>query len=121
MTTWDPDRLAALEAEGEMTVAGHRPDGTLRTPRIVWHVVVDDLLWIRSVRGTSGGWYRGVRSTGVGRIEAGGATTEVIFTPDDSRDDTIDRAYRDKYGESSAVRAITSPKARATTLCVEQT
>ncbi len=119
MTTWDPDRLAAVDAVGEMTVAAHRPDGTLRTPRIVWHVVVDDRLWIRSVRGASGGWYRGVRSTGTGRIEAGGATTDVTFTPDDSCDDAIDRAYRDKYGQGSSVRAITSPEARATTLRVE--
>jgi hypothetical protein len=71
MTTWDPDRLAGLDAEGEMTVAGHRPDGTLRTPRIVWHVVVDDRLWIRSVRGTSGGWYLPGRAEHRGRPHRG--------------------------------------------------
>src|SRR3954453_4996169 len=119
MTTWDLDGLAAIDAEGEMTVAAHRPDGTLRTPRIVWHVVVDDRLWIRSVRGASGDWYRGVRSTGTGRIESCGATTDVTFTPDDCGDDAIDQAYRYKYGQGSAVRAITSAEARATTLRVE--
>ena len=119
MSRWNPDRLAVVDADDEMTVAAHRPDGTLRTPRIVWHVVIDDRLWIRSVRGDSGGWYRGVRRTGTGRIEAGGATIDVTFTPDGSRDDAIDRAYREKYGEGSAVRSIISPVARATTLRVE--
>ncbi|TQM57954.1 DUF2255 family protein [Humibacillus xanthopallidus] len=119
MSRWDPDRLAVVDADEEMTVAAHRPDGTLRTPRIVWQVIVDNGLWIRSVRGASGGWYRGVRRTGTGRIEAGGATIDVTFTPDQSHDDAIDRAYREKYGNGSAVRAITSPLARATTLRVE--
>lgn len=119
MTTWDPDRLEAVDADGEMTVAGHRPDGTLRTPRIVWHVVVDGALFIRSVRGTEGSWYRGVQRTGTGRVEAGSVAADVTFTPDDSRNDAIDRAYRAKYGTGNAVRSITTPGARATTLRVD--
>jgi hypothetical protein len=117
--TWDPDTLAAIDAHGEITVAARRPDGSLRSPRIVWHVVVDNRLYIRSVRGTDGAWYRGVQRTGAGRIEAGGKATDVTFAHDDSRDADIDRAYEDKYGHSSPVRAITSPQARPTTLRVD--
>jgi hypothetical protein len=119
VTTWDSDRLDAVGAVGEMTVAAHRPDGTLLTPRIVWHVVVDHQLYIRSVRGTSGAWYRGVQRTGTGQIVARGVRADVTFAPDDSRDAAVDRAYRDKYGNGSAVRSITSPQARATTLRVD--
>ena len=72
MTAWEPATLATIDADGEMTVAAHRPDGSLRTPRIVWHVVVDGELFIRSVRGEDGAWYRGVRRTGTGEIVAGG-------------------------------------------------
>ncbi|MFF2452865.1 DUF2255 family protein [Isoptericola sp. NPDC058082] len=119
MTDWNPADLAAIDGDGELRVAAHRPDGTLRTPRIVWHVVVDGALYLRSVRGTEGAWYRGVQRTGTGEIDAGGVRAEVTFTRDDAHDDAIDRAYHAKYGDGSAVRSVTSPTARSTTLRVE--
>ncbi|PFG41587.1 hypothetical protein ATJ88_0229 [Isoptericola jiangsuensis] len=119
MTDWNPADLAAIDRAGELDVAAHRPDGTLRTPRIVWHVVVDDQLFVRSVRGTEGAWYRGVQRTGTGRIESGGVAADVTFTDDHDHDAAIDQAYRAKYGGGSAVAAITSPTAAATTLRVD--
>ncbi|KRD35212.1 hypothetical protein ASE27_15550 [Oerskovia sp. Root918] len=119
MSDWNSAELAAIDADGELRVTAHRPDGTLRTPRIVWHVVVDDHLYIRSVRGTDGAWYRGVQRTGTGQIDSGGIRTDVTFVRDDSHDDAIDAAYRAKYGDGSAVDHITAPAARATTLRVE--
>ncbi|MDO8145835.1 DUF2255 family protein [Isoptericola sp. 178] len=119
MTAWNPTDLDAIERAGELDVAAHRPDGSLRTPRIVWHVVVDGTLFIRSVRGDAGGWYRGVQRTGTGRITSGGVTADVIFTENHEHDTAIDRAYHDKYGDGSPVRAITSPAAVATTLRVD--
>ncbi|MDF2805706.1 MAG: hypothetical protein K0S43_652 [Cellulosimicrobium sp.] len=119
MTSWTTTDLAAIDADGELNVASHRPDGTLRTPRIVWHVVVDDALYIRSVRGQDGAWYRGAQQTRTGAIDAGGIHAEVVFTSDDTRDDAIDTAYRAKYGNGLAVDRITAPTARATTLRVD--
>ena len=119
MSAWPRSDLAAIEGEGELRVAARRADGTLRDPRIVWHVVVDDALYIRSVRGDAGAWYRAVQRTRAGVVEAGGIRAEVSFTPDGSHDDDIDRAYHDKYGHGAPVRSITSPQARATTLRVE--
>ena len=119
MTDWNTPDLAAIERAGELRVAAHRPDGTLRDPRIVWHVVVDGSLYIRSVRGVDGAWYRGVQRTGTGEISSGGVRAEVVFTHDDTRDDAIDEAYRVKYGHGSAVDHITNATARATTLRAE--
>lgn len=119
-TTWTPEDLAAIDGDGELRVAAHRPDGTLRTSRIVWHVVVDHALLIRPVRGQDGAWYRGVQRTGTGAVDAGGIHAEVTFTSDSSQDEAIDRAYRAKYGDGSAVRSITSPVATATTLRVDR-
>jgi hypothetical protein len=112
MTDWTPTDLAAIDADAELRVAADRPDGTLTTPRIVWHVVVDGGLYIRSVRGTEGTWYRGVERTGTGEIDAGGVHAEVTFTHNDAHDDAIDRAYHAKYGGGSPVRAITSRSAQ---------
>lgn len=117
--TWDPAELATIDVAGESTVAAYRPDGTVRTPRIIWHVVADGHLFIRSVRGTDGAWYRGVERTGTGVLEADGVRAEVTFTRDDAHDAAIDQAYRAKYGTGSAVQSITSPTASATTLRVD--
>ncbi|WP_028660471.1 DUF2255 family protein [Nocardioides insulae] len=119
MTEWNPEDLSALADAGEIDIAAYRADGSLRSPRIVWHVAVDGSLYLRSVRGEAGAWYQGVRATGHGVIEGGGDRAEVTFSRDDSLDDAIDRAYHDKYGDGSPVRAITSPAAVATTLRVD--
>ncbi|WP_156253501.1 DUF2255 family protein [Pseudactinotalea terrae] len=119
MTLWKPAELTAIDAERESTVAAHRPDGTLRTPRIIWHVVAGGQLFIRSVRGTEGAWYRGVERTGTGVFEAGGIRAEVALVRDSAHDAAIDQAYRAKYGTGSAVLAITNPTATATTLRVD--
>ena len=120
MTTWDPADLAAIDHDGELRVAAHRPDGTVRPSTIVWHVVVDDALFIRSVRGEDGAWSRAVRRTGTGTVDAGGVHADVTFTQDDTHDEAIDRAYHDKYGHGSPVRSITSESAVATTLRVDR-
>ncbi|WP_328396174.1 DUF2255 family protein [Nocardia sp. NBC_00416] len=119
MPDWNPDDLATIDRDGELRVAAQRPDGTLQTPRIVWHVVVHGSLYVRSVRGDAGGWYRGARHTGIGVIDTGALRADVTFIRDDSHDEAIDRGYHDKYGSGSAVDSITSPAARATTLRVE--
>ncbi|WP_163544098.1 DUF2255 family protein [Occultella kanbiaonis] len=119
MTRFNPTDLAAIDGDGELHVAAHRTDGSLRNSRIVWHVVVDGALYLRSVRGQEGAWYRGVQRTGTGVIDAGGVHAEVTFTRDDSHDPAIDAAYRAKYGGGSAVAAITNAVATATTLRVD--
>ena len=35
MADWSPTELAAIDGHDELRIAAHRPDGTLRTPRIV--------------------------------------------------------------------------------------
>lgn len=119
MTDWNPTDLQTIDRAGEILVAAHRPDGTLRPATIVWHVVVDGALFIRSVRGQHGAWYRAVQRTGTGAVEADGVHADVTFTPDASHDTQIDHAYRAKYGDGSPVRAITSATATATTVRVD--
>ncbi|TDD60369.1 DUF2255 family protein [Kribbella antibiotica] len=119
MSTWNAGELQALDRIGEIRVAGRRQDGSLRTLTIIWHVVVDGSLYVRSVRGAEGSWYKGVRRHHEGAIVWDGTTRDVVFVPDTTVDDEIDAAYLQKYGNGSPTRAITNAAARATTLRVK--
>jgi hypothetical protein len=122
MTAWTTDELERLGRARELRIAGRRADGSLRDLVIIWAVRDGDDVYVRSVRGATGAWYRGVLVRHEGRIDSGGVEKDVVFEDvgaDDPANDRIDSAYADKYGAgSSSVRAITSPAARETTLRV---
>jgi hypothetical protein len=122
MTAWTTDELDRLGAARELRIAGLRQDGTRREPVIIWAVRVDDDLYVRSVRGPGGGWFRGVLVRHEGWIDSGGVTKDVAFegvAAADPINDRLDAAYADKFGAgSSSVRAITTDVARSTTLKV---
>lgn len=121
--TWTADQLHRLARAQELRVAGRRTDGSLRPLVIVWAVVVDGAVLLRSVRGAEGGWYRGVVQLHEGRIESGGVNADVRFTDvpaDDPLQDAIDAAYAAKYrAYPGSVESITAAGARATTLRVD--
>ncbi|MFF2371864.1 DUF2255 family protein [Agromyces sp. NPDC058110] len=119
MSTWTAEELTALDRASEIRVAGRRDDGTLRTPVIIWHAVVDGALYARSVRGPSGGWYRGVTRNAEGTVSWGGQTREVAYTHDDSHDAALDDAYFAKYGRGASTQSLMTPEARATTLRID--
>ncbi len=126
MTAWTPSELDTIDATGEVDVATRRSDGTLRTPRIVWIVRHENAVYVRSVNGVDAAWYRGVQTRHQGELTAGHLHREVRFdkagdhADDNSLDDALDAAYRNKYGRSSsAVTHITADVARATTLRID--
>ncbi len=98
---------------------GHHAPWSSRTLVIVWHVVVDGQLYLRSVKGPEGQRYKGVARSFEGFLRWGAHTREVAFTLDASKDAEIDAAYTAKYGNGSATRAITNTLATRTTLRVE--
>jgi hypothetical protein len=119
LTAWTNEELAEIAGANELTVAPLRKDGTVQSPRIVWVVRRGDDVYIRSVNGDDGAWFRGVQVHHAGHISAGGLEVDVSFEDaDHDLDDSINEEYRRKYGRSSAVEHITSPKAQATTLRV---
>ena len=118
MATWTKDELDAISAADELEITSPRSDGSTRDPVTIWVVRVGDELYVRSVRGEHGAWYRGAERSHEGRIEAGGITKDVSFL-DVGTDDVeqIDAAYKGKYGyPSGPVDSITSPEAQATTI-----
>ena len=117
--TWTDKELDELDRAYEVRVAGRRADSSSRTLTIVWHVVVDGHLYLRSVKGPDGQWYRGVARHFEGSLRWGNTTRDVSYTLDASHDDAIDAAYFAKYGSGSPTRSITSALAKQTTLRVD--
>ncbi|BDZ64879.1 DUF2255 family protein [Agromyces mangrovi Wang et al. 2018] len=119
MPTWTPEELDSLDRTQEIRVAGRRKDGSLRPLTIVWAVVVDGALYVRSYKGADGKWYQGVLRTLAGAIDWTGTARDVVYATDHAHDDEIDAAFFDKYGDTGPTRAMVVPSAVATTLRVE--
>ena len=119
MTTWKSDELAKIGAAEEVQIASLRRDGTLRKPVTIWVVRHGDDLYVRSVRGSTGHWFRGTQERHEGRIRAGGVQQDVAFVEaDHDIDDQVDAAYRAKYRRyaGSILNSVLTSEARSTTL-----
>jgi len=118
--TWTAPELASLDKTDELRIAGLRDDDTLRKATIIWMVVRDGELYVRSVNGPNAAWFRGTQLRSLGHISARSVDRDVSFTRVTDIDDELDAAYAAKYsGYPSAVAAINSAAARSTTLRVD--
>jgi hypothetical protein len=97
MTAWTSEELNRIGRAEELEIASLGRDGTLRRPVTIWVVRLGDDLYVRSVKGHAGAWFRGTRVRHEGRIDA---------------------AYRTKYRRyaASIVDSILTPQARTTTI-----
>ncbi|WP_328744612.1 DUF2255 family protein [Streptomyces sp. NBC_00285] len=118
MTIWTNDELDRIAAADELEMAPRRDDGTLRGPVPVWVVRDGDDLYVRSFRGTDGGWWRTARAVHEGHIRSGGVDKDVTFVrvADSEVDDRVDTAYRTKYGRFGDAYVDPLVAARSTTL-----
>jgi hypothetical protein len=120
MSAWNSAQFETIAATGEIEISSLREDGALTKPVTIWAVPVGDELYVRSVRGDHGGWYRAAEARYEGRIEAGDVAVDVAFEDAAHHlDEEIDAAYKAKYGyPSGPVDSITSDAAKATTIRV---
>jgi hypothetical protein len=121
MGEWTSEELSKIEFAEELKIASMRGDGTLRKPVTIWVVRHGDQLYVRSVNGPQGAWFRGTQARQLGQIRAGGVTKDVTFVSVDPADhvgNEIDAAYRAKYRRypASIVNTVLTPEARAATL-----
>src|SRR6267378_3066406 len=95
---WKSEQLDKLGRAEEVQIASIGRDGSLRKPVTVWAVRHGDDLYLRSVGGRSGQWFRGTQERHQGRIRAGGVLQDVTFVDaDHDTEDEVDAAYRAKY------------------------
>jgi len=119
MTSWKSDELAKIGASEEVQIAPLARDGTPRRPVTIWLVRHGDDLYVRSVRGRSGHWFRGTQERHEGRLRAGGVQQDVTFVDaDHDVDDEVDAAYRAKYRRyaGNILNSVLTPEARSSTL-----
>ena len=119
MNAWTREELDKVGAAEELALTSIKRGGSPRKPVTIWVVRVGDELYVRSVNGRTSSWFRSVQARREGRIGAGGAEKEVIFTDADPKlNDEIDAAYRAKYHryQANIVDSIVSPKARSATI-----
>jgi len=104
MPTWTDDELDRIDSAVELDLESERGDGSMRTPVTMWVVRDGDDIYVRSVKGRNGPWYRGTQTRRQGRVSAGGVHKYVTFQDADPGDWTgVDAAYRRKYGSYKGI------------------
>lgn len=117
-TGWTTGELSKVAAAEELEIASVTRDGALRDPVTIWVVRHGDDLYVRSVNGRTGSWFRGARDRHEAHIEAGGVEKDVRLVETADINDEIDAAYRKKYRRyaENIVDSVISRKARAATI-----
>ena|SRR2546430_12762572 len=119
MSQWSVDDLSRIGNSEEVHISSLSRDGALRKPVTTWIVRQGDDLYVRSVRGRHGHWFRGVQERHEGRIRAGGVQRDVSFVEaDNDLSNDIDAAYRTKYRRyvGSILDSVLTSDARSATL-----
>ena len=104
------NELLDLAQAEEIVISFVRPDGT-RGSTPIWDVEVGNEIYIRSGGGTSGGWYRRLRTNPEGEVHLSGNVYPVRAEPvgDTELQSRVTEAYRAKYGGSPSLHL---PRAR---------
>jgi len=117
-TTFDAAVLDLLGAAVEVEIET-RPDPAAAWHRVIIWVVVDGgEVFVRSVRGTRGRWYREIRSNPLGALHADGAVIPVRAVPaaDAPSIERCSRALARKYAGDPSLGYMLEPDVLETTI-----
>jgi hypothetical protein len=118
MAKFDADILRELSDLREVAIRTEKhPDSAV----VIWVVVAGDEVFVRSVRGSRGRWYRDIATGGSATLEFDGRWLAVQAVPV-SDDDAIARASREylrKYQTSPYAQSVVRAEVLPTTLRLE--
>jgi hypothetical protein len=118
--SFDTETLDLLDETDEVYIETRRDAGSSEHRTIVWAVVVDGEVFVRSVRGNKGRWYREISSNLEGALHAGDNRIPVRAVPatDGLTVDAVSDAYRAKYEDEypGPTAAMLRPDVLPTTL-----
>ena len=118
MTNFDADTLHELRDVQEVAIRTGKHPGTAV---VIWAVVADDEVFVRSVRGAKGRWYRDLAAGGPATLEFAGHRLGVQAIPA-SDPDAVARASREflrKYQPSPYAQSMVRSEVLPTTLRLE--
>jgi hypothetical protein len=118
MTDFDADTLRELRDVREVAIRTEKhPNSTV----VIWVVVAGDEVFVRSVRGTKGRWYRDLAAGGTATLEFAGRRLAVQAIPasDPAAIDRASREYLRKYQPSPYAPAMVHADVLPTTLRLE--
>jgi hypothetical protein len=118
MAKFDAEVLRELRGVREIAIRTEKHPGTAV---VIWVVVADDDVFVRSVRGGKGRWYRDLARGGSATLEFAGRRLEVQAIPANDAD-SIARASREflrKYQTSPYAQSIVRDEVLPTTLRLE--
>jgi hypothetical protein len=118
MTKFDADTLRELRDVAEVSIrTGKHP----KTAVVIWVVVDDGDVFVRSVRGGRGRWYRDLAAGGPAELEFAGRRLEVEAVPaaDPAAIARASREYLRKYRQSPYAQSIVKSETLAATLRLE--
>jgi hypothetical protein len=118
MAKFDANTLRELRDLREVAIRTEKhPDSAV----VIWVVVADDEVFVRSVRGSKGRWYRDIATGGSATLEFAGHRLVVQVVPV-SDADAIARASREylrKYEMSPYAQSVVRTEVLPTTLRLE--
>ena len=118
--SFDAETLELLDETKEVKIETRRDAESPVHRRIIWVVVVEGEVFVRSVRGRKGRWYREISSNPEGALLVRGNRIPVHSTPatDDTTVDAVSDALKSKYEEAwpGPTAAMVRPEVLPTTL-----
>jgi hypothetical protein len=118
MTKFDADTLRELRDFQEVAI---RTEKHPNSAVVIWVVVADDEVFVRSVRGSKGRWYRDLAAGGSATLEFAGRRLGVQAIPANDADPIAraSREYLRKYQPSPYAQSMVRAEVLATTLRLE--
>ena len=101
--TFDPDTLQTLDRTYEIDIETSRAEGAPVHRVTIWIVVEGDAVYVRSVRGPSGRWYRELSANPRGAIHVAGRRIPIVADPAADAEtitrvsDTLKRKYEPRW------------------------
>jgi len=121
--SFDPETLQLLDGTEEVRIETRRNENAPVHRTIIWVVTVNGRVFVRSVRGERGRWYREVSANPSAALHVGGRRIPVRAVPvtDEPTIEAVSEAYWSKYGRTSPgpTRAMLRPETLPTTLRLE--
>jgi hypothetical protein len=118
--SFDTETLRLLDETREVKIETRRDSEAPEHRTIIWVVVVDGEVFVRSVRGPKGRWYREISTNPEGALHVGDERISVRATPaaDDMSVNAVSDAIRSKYGRTSpgSTASMVRPDTLPTTL-----